>query len=335
MRKVIVLCALALSATLSSQQAHAIKPFGDVFKKHYVDESENAEFKKLATASNCQVCHIKGENKKVRNAYGEASQKAGLEKKKFEALLKEDKEKANAEITEILKKLEGEKAEGAAKTFGERIKEGKLPGGDVDGKPEAAKMISFTAAPAAEAEFVSLFDGKTLDGWKINENPKAWSIEDGAIVCQGERSHLFYVGDDKPFKNFHFKAEVKTMPNANAGIYFHTKYQDDNWPKYGFECQVNNSYPNDPKRTAGIYGVKDVAEPAAKDNVWYTQEIIVEGNKITTKVDGKTIVEYVEPADAKPGKDFTRVLDEGTFALQSHDPGSRVYFRNIQVKRLD
>jgi hypothetical protein len=84
-----------------------------------------------------------------------------------------------------------------------------------------------------------------------------------------------------------------------------------------------------------LYAVKDVAEPAAKDNVWYTQEIIVQGKKVTLKVDGKTIVEYEEPADAKPGKDFTRVLGEGTFALQCHDPGSRVYFRNIQVKRLD
>lgn len=335
MRKVIVLCALAMSATLSSQQAHAIKPFGDVFKKQYVEKSENPDFKKLATTSNCQVCHIKGENKKVRNPYGEASQKAGLEKKKFEALIKEDKEKANAEIAAILKKLEGEKAEGADKTFGERIQAGKLPGGDVDGKPEAAKVISFKTEPAAEEGFVQLFDGKSFDGWKINENADSWKIEDGAIVCQGDRSHLFYVGDDKPFKNFHFKAEVKTMPKANAGIYFHTKFQPEGWPKYGFECQVNNSYPNDPKRTAGLYGVKDVAEPAAKDNVWYTQEIIVQGKKIITKVDGKIIVEYDEPADAKPGQDFTRVLDEGTFALQSHDPGSRVYFRNIQVKRLD
>jgi len=186
-----------------------------------------------------------------------------------------------------------------------------------------------------ETGFVSLFDGKSMNGWKVNENQASWSVKDGLLVCQGERSHIFYVGDDKPFKNFHFKAEVMTEPNSNAGIYFHTKYQDSGWPKYGFECQVNLSYKSDPRKTSSLYAVKDVLEPAAKDNEWYLQEIIVVGKKITLKVNGKTQVEYVEPDDQKAGSDFTRKLDEGTFALQAHDPGSKVYFRNIRVKRLD
>lgn len=185
-----------------------------------------------------------------------------------------------------------------------------------------------------EKGFESLFDGESLKGWKVNENPDSWKVADGALVCKGERSHLFYVGDDKPFKNFHFKGEVKTEPNSNAGIYFHTKYQDSGWPKYGFECQVNLSYKADPRKTSSLYAVKDVLEPAAKDGEWYTQEIIVVGNKVTLKVNGKTLVEYVEPADQKAGADFTRKLDEGTFALQAHDPGSKVYFRNLRVKRL-
>jgi hypothetical protein len=188
---------------------------------------------------------------------------------------------------------------------------------------------------ADETGFVSLFDGKSMKGWKVNENESSWSVQDGMLVCQGERSHIFYVGDDKPFKNFHFKAEVMTEPNSNAGIYFHTKYQDSGWPKYGFECQVNLSYKADPRKTSSLYAVKDVLEPAAKDNEWYTQEIIVVDNKVTLKVNGKTLVEYVEPDDQKAGGDFTRKLDEGTFALQAHDPGSKVYFRNLRVKRLD
>ncbi|MBU6236618.1 MAG: DUF1080 domain-containing protein [Planctomycetes bacterium] len=188
---------------------------------------------------------------------------------------------------------------------------------------------------ADETGFVSLFDGKSMNGWKVNENQTSWAVKDGMLVCQGERSHIFYVGDDKPFKNFHFKAEVMTEPNSNAGIYFHTKYQESGWPKYGFECQVNLSYKSDPRKTSSLYAVKDVLEPAAKDNEWYLQEIIVVGKKITLKVNGKTQVEYIEPDDQKAGSDFTRKLDEGTFALQAHDPGSKVYFRNIRVKRLD
>lgn len=199
----------------------------------------------------------------------------------------------------------------------------------------SSKSNAQDSSAEKETGFVSLFDGKSMDGWKVNENPESWKVQDGCLVCKGERSHIFYVGDDKPYKNFHFKAEVKTEPNSNAGIYFHTKYQDSDWPKYGFECQVNLSYKADPRKTSSLYAVKDVLEPAAKDNEWYTQEIIVQGNKVTLKVNGKTMVEYIEPEGQKAGSDFTRKIDEGTFALQAHDPGSKVYFRNLRVKRLD
>ena len=55
-----------------------------------------------------------------------------------------------------------------------------------------------------ESDWISLFDGQTLEGWTASENKDAWSIRDGSIVCQGERSHLFYTGDvnNATFKNF-------------------------------------------------------------------------------------------------------------------------------------
>jgi hypothetical protein len=198
-------------------------------------------------------------------------------------------------------------------------------------------LFLFTAAAlpaAAQDGFKSLFDGKSLDGWKANENVDSWKVKDGLLICHGERSHLFYEGDDKPFKNFHFKADVKTTKGSNAGIYFHTKYQESGWPKYGYECQVNVSH-TDPKKSSGLYAVQDVADPGIKDDEWYTQEIIVNGRNIELKINGKTMVSYTEPADKAPfSNDFERRLAEGTFALQAHDPDSLVYFKNIQVKRL-
>ena len=189
---------------------------------------------------------------------------------------------------------------------------------------------------AGEAGFVSLFDGKSLDGWKAaEENSQNWEVEDGRIVSQGERSHLFYNGPLAPFKNFHFKAEVMTTPGSNAGIYFHTKYQASGWPKAGYECQVNVSH-TDPKKTSSLYGVENVADPGVKDNEWYTQEIIVQGKHIVLKVNGKTLVDYTEPDGQKAfSADFERRLSEGTFAIQAHDPKSTCYFRNIRVKKLD
>ncbi|MEM7783982.1 MAG: family 16 glycoside hydrolase, partial [Planctomycetota bacterium] len=188
--------------------------------------------------------------------------------------------------------------------------------------------------PKRGQNFVSLFDGKTLKGWKASENESSWSVEDGKLVCKGPRSHLFFVGDEKPFVNFHFKAEVMTTPGSNAGIYFHTRFQDSGWPKYGYECQVNISH-KDPKKTSSLYGVENVSDPPAADNQWYTQEIIVRGNRIVLKVDGKKMVDYTEPEDKQAfSKKFERRLGKGTFALQAHDPDSVVYFRNLQVKRL-
>lgn len=187
---------------------------------------------------------------------------------------------------------------------------------------------------AAESEWKSLMDGKSFDGWKISENPESWSIEDGAFVAKGERSHLFYVGEDKPFKNFEFKAKVKTDKTSNGGIYFHTKFQETGWPKYGFEAQVNNTH-GDPKKTGGIYSVKDVMNNSpAKDGEWFDYYIKVDGDHVVIKINGEVTADYTEPEGTKPGKDFTRVLDKGTFALQAHDPGSTVWFKDIEVKRL-
>jgi len=188
-------------------------------------------------------------------------------------------------------------------------------------------------AQAGEKGWKSLMDGKTFKGWKANENKESWKIEEGSFVCHGERSHLFYVGDDKPFKNFEFKCQVKTLPQSNAGIYFHTKYQDTGWPKYGYEAQVNNTH-HDPKKTGSLYAVKNVFEAPAKDNEWFDYYIKVEGKHILIVVNGKTCVDWTEPSDRKTGEDFTRILDQGTFCLQAHDRISKVYFRNIQVKRL-
>ena len=195
--------------------------------------------------------------------------------------------------------------------------------------------VHLNAAEKTEDGFTPLMDGKTFDGWKMaEENKGTWKTMDGAFVANGPRCHLYYEGDGKPFKNFHLKVEVMTEPNSNGGIYFHTKYQPDNWPKGGFECQVNNTH-SDWIKTGSLYGICNTGLTAAQDKKWWTQEIIVQGNSVTVMVDGKKVLQYVEPAGAQAGNDFRRKLGEGTFALQGHDPGSTIRYKNIRVKRLD
>ena len=202
----------------------------------------------------------------------------------------------------------------------------------------ALTIILFAPALLAadtEAGFKSIFDGKTFHGWKTaTEHTNTWSIEDGAFVAHGMRSHIYYVDAEKPFKDFELKVDVMTEPNSNGGIYFHTKYQETSWPEAGFECQVNVSH-GDWIKTGSLYGLVNIGQTPAKDNQWWTQHIIVKGSTITVKIDGKTVLEYNEPPGAQPGSPYARKLDSGTFALQAHDPNSIVRYKNIRVKRLD
>lgn len=188
---------------------------------------------------------------------------------------------------------------------------------------------------AAETGFNQIFDGKSFDGWKKSEeNPDSFRVEDGRIVADGARAHLFYVGDLAPLKNFHFKAEVMTTPGSNSGLYFHTQYQESGWPKKGYECQVNVTHA-DPKKSSSLYGVENIAAPPVKDNQWYTQEIIVKDRNIKLLINGEVMVDHTEPAGKKAESDqFERRLGEGTFAIQAHDPASKSYFRNLRVKLL-
>lgn len=203
----------------------------------------------------------------------------------------------------------------------------------------AAVFTSVFLAQCAFAQtedgFVSIFDGKTFSGWKMaEEHTNTWSIQDGALVAHGERCHLFYVGAEKPFKNFELKVEVKTAPKSNGGIYFHTAYQAVGWPTNGFECQVNVTH-GDWKKTGSLYDVANLGNTPAKDDEWWTQHIIVQGNKVTVKINDVLVLEYTEPPGAQPGKAFARKLAAGTFGLQAHDPKSVVQYRNLRVKRLD
>lgn len=198
-------------------------------------------------------------------------------------------------------------------------------------------ITAFTADRLEKDEWISLFDGKTLNGWKVGANAGTFSVRDGMIVVNGDVAHLFYDGpvNNHDFKNFEFKADVLTKPGSNSGIYFHTVFQERSWPRKGYEVQVNNSH-SDWRRTGSLYGIDDVKEKLVNDDEWFTEHIIVNGKRIIIKVNEKTVVDYTEPENVIRSKDEKyRVISHGTFALQGHDPKSEVYFKNIMVKPLE
>ena len=195
-------------------------------------------------------------------------------------------------------------------------------------------ILSISAHRPGTKGFVSIFDGKTLNGWKVGKNSESFKIENGSIAVNGEVGHLYYDGPvmNHQYSNFEIKLDIMTTPGSNSGVYFHTTYQEEGWPQKGYEVQVNNSH-SDWRRTGSLWAIQDIKETPVKDNEWFTMHIKVKGKKVTVLLNDKIVVEYTEPENATRPKGMEqRLIDKGTFALQAHDPKSKVYYKNIRVK---
>ena len=202
----------------------------------------------------------------------------------------------------------------------------------------ALLLVQCGTAKKAQKEtgWIPLFDGTSLNGWQASENPATFKVDSGMIIVHGPRAHLFYTGplQHGNFKNFEFKVRLMTTPGSNSGIFFHTTYQQEDWPAKGYEVQVNQTH-TDWRKTGSLYAVQDVKETYVKDNEWYTEHIIVQGKRITVKINDRTVVDYMEPDSVSQTIPVggTR-LSSGTFALQGHDPDSKVYYKEVLVKPL-
>ena len=188
--------------------------------------------------------------------------------------------------------------------------------------------LALVASPAfaQDGEWINMFNGRDLSGWKVSENGKI-KAEGGQIVINGPRSHCFYM--EREFKDFVFETEIKTTPGSNSGIYFHTKYQEEGWPEQGHEIQVNVTH-TDPVKSGSLYNRVKLFSTTAKDNEWYRCRVTVKGNTVRTEINDQVLYEYVQP----PGVTEGPRIGEGLIALQAHDPKSVVYYRNLRVKPL-
>lgn len=194
----------------------------------------------------------------------------------------------------------------------------------------ASAALMLTVLPAfSEEGFTPLFDGKSLEAWKVSENPDSFKVVDGAIVAHGPRAHAFYVGEFNAakFADFELRLEALTKPNSNGGVFFHTNWVETGWPPNGYEVQVNNTQ-EDWRKSGGLYGVVDNKEPF-EDDTWMQYVIRVEKGVVTVSVNGKELVDHT------PKGEGNKLQKEGgAIALQAHDPGSEIHYRNIRIKPL-
>ena len=196
---------------------------------------------------------------------------------------------------------------------------------------------------AVPGDWIDLFDGHTLDGWRPSENKSSWSVQNGALAAQGPRSHLFYVGSvhGADFRNFELETEVLSRPGCNSGVYFHTRYQEADFPRKGFEVQINNTALGEGnyrerKKTGSLYGLRNIYKQFMPDDQWFKVSVVVRGKNVQIRLNEILVVDYVEPTPPviPDGPERERFLDHGTFALQCHNDGSRAFFRSVRVRPL-
>ncbi|MEN9553903.1 MAG: hypothetical protein RLZZ232_189 [Planctomycetota bacterium] len=191
------------------------------------------------------------------------------------------------------------------------------------------QVVGVLGVSVADEKWVTLFDGKTLDGWERVGNEKSiWEVRDGAIQGSGEASML--VCTKGPYRNFRYRAEIMINDKGNSGLYFRTTRK----PGFtdGYEAQIDSTH-TDPIRTGSLYGMNHIYKRLVEPGTWFTYDIEVRDDvwrgrdvtRIRVTVDGNELYEYL---------DFDQTFKSGHFAFQQHDPGSRVSIRKVEVQEL-
>lgn len=191
---------------------------------------------------------------------------------------------------------------------------------------QAAEAVETSAE---EADFKPIFDGESLDGWKIHGTEK-WYAEDGQIICEsGPDAEYGYLATEKSYKDFILELEFKQEADGNSGVFFRSTL--DGTKISGWQVEVAPP-GND---TGGIYESYGrgwlVQIPEEKEDIlnmgeWNKMRIEVEGDNVKTYLNGEQMVDLT---DQKIGE------ANGSIALQIHSGGGiKVRWRDLQVKEL-
>lgn len=200
-----------------------------------------------------------------------------------------------------------------------------------------AAMVS-----AAEKGFVSLFDGKTLNGWTLFAKGKGrgYIVENGSIVCPLDGGGNLLT--EKEYANFVFRFEFKMEPGGNNGVGIRAPLQGD-IAYSGMEIQIldhdHEKYKGRLKPTqyhGSIYDVIGAKTGALKPaGQWNKEEIVADGRKIKITLNGKVIVDanlddVKDEAILKKHPGLARTT--GRVGFLGHN--SLVEFRNIRIREL-
>jgi hypothetical protein len=208
--------------------------------------------------------------------------------------------------------------------------------------------LSFGAQADQEESWISLFDGKTLDGWEIQGGFATYKVEEGTIVgttAEGSPNTFLCKGD---FHDFELELEVKCDPKLNSGVQIRSHVYAEDGPDpldskkhrtkgvvYGPQCEIAAQHTgtagrfyDESRRDKWIAEIKPEAREAFKDSDWNIYRIVVQGNHYRSWINGVA------------ASDFTDDLDQhGLIGLQVHgirkeEGPYQVRWRNVRIKPL-
>jgi hypothetical protein len=138
---------------------------------------------------------------------------------------------------------------------------------------------------------------------------------------------------------FELEVVARSEPESNSGIFIHTDLAAlpglHHLPN-GYEIQLNSS-PKEKRKTGSLYAVVDLDTSPVDELHWFTTVITVQGKHITVTINGKNVVDYIEPENVqRPADRAGRKLNPlgGAIALQAHDPASVFYFKTVRIRPL-
>jgi hypothetical protein len=195
-----------------------------------------------------------------------------------------------------------------------------------------------------EAEFERIFNGKNLDGWVVWQLDKTEGLEpdafhadaEGALACKGY--DRYWIRYDRPLGDVVLRMEYKVAEDTNSGVVLRALPGGDP-PFTGFEVQIFSDVGQDPNKY-GNGAIYDVATPMYNPQrpvgEWNDLEITNDGLKVKVVINGRKVIDtdFAELSERIGKFDFAYadMRPEGYLSLQDH--GSKVWFRNIRVKKL-
>lgn len=191
------------------------------------------------------------------------------------------------------------------------------------------------------AKFQTLFNGKNLDGWKVNDADPKRSASKFTVTEKGELHVANGPGDlrtEQKFADFLLQFECKTNGNAlNSGIFFRCipdQYQN------GYEAQIQNAFKDGDRTkpadfgTGAIYRRVPARKVISNDKEWFSMAVLAQGPHIATWVNGIPVVDWTDErkADDNPRKGLRTAA--GHLSIQGHDPTTDILFRNFRIREL-